>query len=660
MLQKLNNTMKTLLLFIAVEAVLIFGYMFFTGKQEMLIPAVLVVFVECLIVIYAFERFRALSEENSSGLENMLGRVAAEGYVYGGVGLVTYDSDHVITAMSDLFKQRGIERIGIKLLEWLPECERLISKGEETATVAIGESLFEVTRVENEPVLLFRDISALERYRMAYLEERPVIGLANLDNYEESTQYEDESVVSAISVAVRSPLTEYCHEHGILIRRLNNYRYMLLLNEKIYNELKEDRFSVLNRVRRSAQKQDVSVTLSLAFAKGTSNYEELDEMATGLMDLAQSRGGDQVAVQTAGEEVEYFGGASEATEKRSRVRVRVMAHTLRELIVRSSNVIVVGHREQDFDCLGAAIGVAGIARALRRPVCVIERTGGVEEKLKAVVDSRYDELDAGLNFVTESEALNQLQSKSLVIMVDHHNIRTSNGAKVLEAAKKVVVLDHHRRSTEMGVKPVLMYIEAGASSAVELITELMPYITNQVRLSELEATIMLGGMIVDTDFFRVRTGARTYEAASYLRKMGADPGKANDFLKEDYDEFMRRNSIMMMAQNYTDHILIVPAEGVHASRSMISQVADRLLKVKNVDAVFVIAETGPDEISVSARSNGRINVQVVMEGLGGGGHMTAAAVQRAKTNVADLKGELEAKLKVYLQEESGYEGNTEN
>ena len=284
----------------------------------------------------------------------------------------------------------------------------------------------------------------------------------------------------------------------------------------------------------------------------------------------------------------------------------------------------------------------------------------VEEKLKAVVDSRYDELDAGLNFVTESEALNQLQSKSLVIMVDHHNIRTSNGAKVLEAAKKVVVLDHHRRSTEMGVKPVLMYIEAGASSAVELITELMPYITNQVRLSELEATIMLGGMIVDTDFFRVRTGARTYEAASYLRKMGADPGKANDFLKEDYDEFMRRNSIMMMAQNYTDHILIVPAEGVHASRSMISQVADRLLKVKNVDAVFVIAETGPDEISVSARSNGRINVQVIMEGLGGGGHMTAAAVQRAKTNVADLKGELEAKLKVYLQEESGYEGNTEN
>ncbi len=660
MLQKLNRTLKNLLLVIAAEAVLIAGWIFFMERSELVVPAVILLAAEAIIVIYAFEHFRSLYEENASDLGSMLNRVAAEGYLYGGVGMLTYDSDHVITTMSDLFKERGIERIGFKLLEWAPECEKLISQGEESTVITIEGQIYEVTRIENEPVLLFRDISSLEHYKEAYRDERPVIGIANLDNYEESTQYEDEAVVSGISLAVRSPLTEYCHEHEILIRPLNNYRYLLLLNEKIFNDLMEDRFSVLNRVRRAAQKQDVSITLSLAFAKGTSNYEELDEMATSLMDLAQSRGGDQVAVQSAGEEVQYFGGASEATEKRSRVRVRVIAHTLRELINRSSNVIIVGHREQDFDCMGSAIGTAKIVKALRRPVCIIARTGGIEEKLKAVVDANFEELNSDLNFVTESEALNQLQQKTLVIMVDHHNIRTSNGARVLEQAQKTVVIDHHRRSTDMGVKPILMYIEAGASSASELITELMPYITNQVRLSEIEATIMLTGMIVDTDYFRVRTGGRTYDAAGSLRKMGADPGKAHEFLRESYDEFMLKTQINTMAENFRHNIIIVPVQGVRASRSMISQVADRMHKVQDVNAVFVIAETTGDEIGVSARSDGKINVQRVMELMGGGGHMTAAAVQRTRTDIPSVKKELETCLNQYLQEVAEDEGNTEN
>ena len=486
-----------------------------------------------------------------------------------------------------------------------------------------------------------------------------VVGMASLDNYEESTQYEDETVVSAINVAVRSPLTEYCKNHGIMVKRVNNYRYLLLLNEKIFNDLAADRFSILNTVRRAAQKQDVSITLSMAFARGTENYQELDDMVTRLMDLAQSRGGDQVAVQVAGEDVKYFGGSSEAAEKRSRVRVRVMAHTLRELISRSSNVIICGHKEADFDCIGSAIGMAKVAQALRRPAAIIARTGGIEEKLAQVMSDHKDELRQELNFVTESEALNQLQENTLVIMVDHHNVRQSNGARVLEQAKNVVIIDHHRRSSEMGVKPVLVYIEAGASSACELVTELIPYISNRAEITELEATIMLAGMTVDTGHFRVRTGARTYDAASTLRRYGADPLQVDEYLKDSYEQFAQKAAVMNMSERMDRGVVIAPVRGMILSRSMMSQAADNLLEIQGVEAAFVLANNTDGETAISARSAGRINVQRIMEKMQGGGHMTAAAMQRPRTDIDEVRKELIDTIEEYFREVQQNESNSE-
>ena len=484
--------------------------------------------------------------------------------------------------------------------------------------------------------------------------------MASLDNYEESTQYEDEAAVSNINVAVRTPLTEYCKDHGILLRRINNYRYLLILNEKIFSDLAADHFSILNTVRKAAVKQEVSITLSMAFAMGTDNFGTLDEMVINLMDLAQTRGGDQVAVQRAGEEVKYFGGSSEAIEKRSRVRVRVMAHSLRELIGRSSNVIVVGHKEQDFDCMGAALGVSYMAKILRKQVCIIEKTGGIEGKLKAVLEANREELENEVSFVTESEALNQLHDKTLVIMVDHHNIKQSNGSKVLEQAKNVAVIDHHRRSTEMGVKPIFLYIEAGASSACELITELIPYVSSHIEISELAATIMLTGMTIDTNHFVVRTGARTYDAASTLRRMGADPQKVNEYLKDSYSEFALKSSIMAMSKNYPHQVIVTPVKGKAITRSLMSQCADSLLQIQNVNAVFVIANTDEDQTAISARSNGKVNVQVIMEALHGGGHMTAAAMQRAKCNIDDVEKELAKALENYFMEVGQDESHSEN
>ncbi len=657
MQKRMSDLRRTAIIALLIQAGLLALMWVMFGRAVLYGAAVLA--AEAILLFYLLDRFENYSMEHNTGIESMLDAASRDAYMFGEVGMVFYDDEHIVTWMSDLFAERGINRVGRKLLVWLPEAEDLISSSSDRVTVNLDERTYEITRKEGEPVLFFRDITETEEYRNLYENGQAVIGLASLDNYEESTQYEDEAVVSAINVAVRTPLNDYCKEHGILVKRVNNYRYLLVLNEKIFADLAADHFSVLNKVRRAAQKQDVSITLSMAFARGAQSYEELDEMVARLLDLAQSRGGDQVAVQKAGEEVKYFGGSTEATEKRSRVRVRVMAHTLREMIMRSSNVIILGHRNADFDCIGSAIGMAAIAHALRRPSCIVAKTGGIEEKLAAAMQENMEELDSEVNFVTENEALNQLQESTLVVMVDHHNVRQSNGSKVLEAAKKIAVIDHHRRSTEMGIKPMFVYIEAGASSACELITELIPYISNRIEISALDATIMLAGITIDTGHFRVRTGTRTFDAASALRRYGADPLKVDEYLKDSYDQFEMKNNAMAQSQLYENGIIITPVKDRVMSRAMMSQTADNLLQIQNVEAVFVIADDLENETAISARSNGRVNVQVIMERMKGGGHMTAAAMQRPRTGIDDIQKELMDVLEQYFGEEEN-EGNIED
>jgi len=613
--------------------------------------ALVILVIEAVMLFFAFERFNVFSDEQSKGVKNALGSAAKEAYLTGEVGMIIYDDNYIITWMSDLFAERDIDKLGMKVLTWIPEADDLISGKADTSVCKVEDRIYQIKRKEDAPLIIFRDITETTTYKEKYTDEHVVVGMASYDNYDESINYVDEADAANINAAIRTPLIDYCNEYGILYKRLSNNRYLLVLNEKIFSKLMDDHFSILNKVRKSAQKLDVSITLSMAFARGAADFEEMDEMVAKLMDLAQTRGGDQVAVQAEGEEVKYFGGSSEATEKRSRVRVRVMSHALRDLIQKSSNVIICGHKTADFDCIGSAICLSRMVSALHKNVCIIAKTGGIEEKLDAAMKANMKELKEEVNFVTESEAINQLQENSLVIMTDHHNVKQSNGAGVLERAKKVVIIDHHRRSTEMGVKPVLVYIEAGASSTCELLTEMIPYVSQRIDISPLAATIMLAGIIVDTQKYRVRTGARTYDAASQLRQMGADPLTANDYLKDTFDEYSLKSKVISESERYKNGVIIASVKDKQLTRSLMSQVADILLGIQNVQAAFVIANTSDVETGISARSNGTINVQLIMEEMKGGGHMTAAAMQRKNTNVEAVRKELIETIDDYFKEE---------
>ena len=635
--------------------ILIVLYFFF--DITVVVPLIITI-IEGLIVYYIIYFCKKEIDNYSHGVENYLGSSYNDIFDFGQVGIVMYDENYVVTFMSELFKDSSIDRVGKKILSWLPEVDELISGKSESVKVMLDNRLYEVKRKDEETVLLFKDITKQDYFETCYKDEQLVVGLFNLDNYEESTQYEDEIEVSNINSILRTCINEYAKEHKIMLKRLNSFRYLAILNEKIYKELVEDRFSLLNKIRREAQKLDVPITLSMSFARGSSDIQQLDEISVQLMDLAQTRGGDQVVTKKVDEDVKYYGGSSEALEKRSRVRVRVMANTIKELIQKSSNVIICGHMVADFDCIGAAIGMARIVECYHKQVCVVAKTGGIEEKIKGALDANEKALKDRVLFVSENEALNQLKDNTLVIMVDHHNLAQSNAKQILQKAKRIAIIDHHRRSADLEVKPMYVYIESAASSSCELITEFMPYISNRLDINEVEATIMLGGMTVDTNSFKRKTGSRTYDAASTLRKLGANPILVDEYLKDTYEEMRIKNLIVANSYQFKKGIALSTNDTL-ITRSLMSQAADKLMTIQNMHAAFVIAKGEDDQVCISARSDGTINVQIIMEKMHGGGHLTGAALQRKNTTVEALREELCATIENYLKEVQN-ESNIEN
>ncbi len=585
-------------------------------------------------------------------ITRVLGKDAKDALEIGGVGIVTYDENYNVTWMSEMFDQRGISLIGSKITALSPEINKLFTGDSESLTIEVNDTIYEVIRKDNAQLLFFRDITEINRLESAYEDEQVVLGLIHIDNYEETTQYEEEQKIALIDSQIRQPVVDWAKKHGMFLRRIKSDRFLVVLNERIYKNVMNNRFDILSYIRKAAADADVAITLSMAFSRKTSDFLQLEEMVNTALELAQSRGGDQVAIKSFNEDTKYFGGSSQAQEKRSKVRVRVIAQTIRDLIQQSKTVIIVGHKEMDFDCMGAAIGMSRIALSYDKEVYIVSKSGGTEIKLSGALLKYKEILNQRHRFVSESEALEILDANTLVIMVDHNNAVFSNATSVIEKAKKVIVIDHHRRSSDFTFNPVLVYIESSASSVSELVAELFPYQVSSVDVSMEEATIMFTGMLIDTNRFRNRTGSRTFEAASVLKNMGADTVEADNLLKDEFGEFELKTSMLKCSQQRAKGVVIAPyEEKAIVSRSIMSQVAEMLLSVKNVEASFVVARIDDHQVAVSARSKGKINVQVIMEKLSGGGHFSAAALQRENTTIEQMVVLLDKSIQEYFEQE---------
>lgn len=612
----------------------------------------LVMLVVLVITINSIDTVR---QETGEEIEKSLKKGNTEALKFASVGILVYNEEFVITWLSSLFKERSMDHLGEKLLLWLPELKDLLKGDVDHVYIKINEETYEIRKLRNAFVLFFKDISKETDLEEKIDNSRLVIGYVNFDNYDSVAEIEED--ISYVNFNIKVPVFEYFKSHQIVYKSLHNNRLLLVLDEKKYDELRKDRFSIINTVRKEAKKAGFDITLSMAFARGDISSEELDTMALSLIELAQTRGGDQVVVRKSGEEAVYFGGSSEAKEKQSKVRVRVISNTIRDLITKSSNVIIVGHQEMDADCVGSALCMASIAQSYGKDVAIIGKTGGIEAMIQDVLNHYRDEIEQNYDFVTENEAINRLVDDTLVIMVDHHRASQSNGSNLLKSAKRVIIIDHHRRNADLDTSPLLVYIEASSSSTCELTVEFLPYLMRKSLISPNIANIMYLGLVIDTNHFRVRTGARTFDVARTLRQYGADPVVCEELSLEPFEMVKKRSRLIDNAEKYLDRFVISAMDDGIYPRSIISQACDQMLQMKGVDAIFVITNIAKDEVAISARSKNNFNVQIIMEKMHGGGHMTAAGLQRKDEKVEDLKKELMNILKDYIEKEHDDESN---
>ncbi len=632
MLERLEELKLQLVYLLTGEFILSLFILFFFERWLLLVLSILGVLNFVLLIAIIIVVTRGV-KERMLHLTRVVGSNVKHALDIGRVGFLSFDDQYVVDYTSEFFDEFNLDWVGQRVTSIHPQIGQILSGEVNHLAIELEEVKYEIKRVSN--TLFFKDISDISRIQKQFLENSVVIGYIHFDNYEESTQYQEEQTIANIDSGIRQPVIDWAKKNGMFLRRVKADRFLVVLNEKIFKNILNERFEILNQIRESATHLDLAISLSMAFAKGTTDFDELEELANQGLELAQNRGGDQVAIKHVGRQTQYFGGTLVANEKRNKVKVRVMAQSIKELIVKSSNIIIVGHKEMDFDCMGSALSMSRICSALQKQSSIVT-SGGIEKMMKAAFDLHAEHLQGRHTFVTESQALNSLNDNTLVIMLDHHLAEHSNGEHIINKAKHICVIDHHRRGKDFTFDPTLVYIESWSSSVVELLSELMQYMGIRNFMSSIESTIMLTGMIVDTNRFRLKTSSRTYEAAAYLRLLGAEPGDADSFLKETYDDFELKTNVLHHAQYLDNGIVIVPYDEQLLARPVMSMVADQLLGISDVEASFVIANVSDNSVAISARSRGKFNVQFVLEKLGGGGHYTAAAVQKENMSVEEL------------------------
>ena len=620
-------------------------------------PAASALAVGMLIInsVCIYQVFSVQEKDNKKrifSITRILGNDAKDAFNFGKIGIVTYDEKGIVTWMSDLFYERKLVDVNKNIVHMIPDVGPIVN-GDATSVVAcIDDHYYEVVRKADAMILFFKDITEYRTLEKEKEDTSLVLGFIHVDNFEEALQYADEHTVTSITGIIRQSILDWAKEYNMVLRRYKNDRYMMVMNEVNYKNVVNDRFKILDIVRREAEKLDVAITLSMSFARGTDDIMALDEMAFEALELAQSRGGDQVVYKKYGQDPVFFGGTTEAFEKRSRVRVRVMAQTIRDLITEADNVIIVGHKNADFDCVGSAMCMSAIVRSYHKECALVFKSGGIEDKLSRTMANYEKELAQRHIIVSEEEALETLDENTLVICVDHHILSQCNAPQIVSNAKKVVVVDHHRRGMDLLPNTILLYIESSASSTCELTCELMNYQQTFVDINELEATIMLTGIMIDTNRFRVHTGTRTFEAAANLKRLGANVQESDEMLKDTFEDFELKQSAMANLQLLESGVVISAMdEKRKVNRAILSQVAEYILSVKDVEAAFVLGNTIDGRVSISARSNGNVNCQVLMEVFHGGGHFSAAAAQIENVTIKEVNDKLKEAIHKYFSEE---------
>lgn len=607
----------------------------------------------CIFFLFnIFYQVRKETEEYISTLSYRVKKVGEEALMEMPIGIMLINDDYLIEwtnpFIASCFNEDSL--VGRSLYDVADVVVPLIKQEVETEIISMYDRKFKVVHKSEERLLYFFDVTEQAEIEKLYYDERTVISYIYLDNYDELTQGMDDQTRSSLNNLVTSLLNKWATNNGVFLKRVSSERFIGVFNEHILQLLEKGKFSILDEVRETALKQNVPLTVSIGVGMGFSSLPELGEQAQSSLDLALGRGGDQVAIKLTNGKVKFYGGKTNPVEKRTRVRARVISHALRDLIGESDKVLVMGHKYPDMDAIGSAIGILKVAQMNQREGFIVVNKQEIDVSVQRMMEEIGKKEELSSRFISPEQAFEIASDDTLLVIVDTHKPSLVIDERVLNRIENRVVIDHHRRGEEFVKNPLLVYMEPYASSTAELVTELLEYQPKSGKIQMLEATALLAGIIVDTKSFTLRTGSRTFDAASYLRSHGADTVLVQKFLKEDIDTYIKRARIIENVYFFREGIVIAKADDEDLSNQVIiAQAADTLLTMDGVSASFVISRRSETLVGISARSLGEVNVQVIMENLNGGGHLTNAATQISNVSPSEVEIMLQEAIANYLE-----------
>lgn len=487
-----------------------------------------------------------------------------------------------------------------------------------------GEELVEDAMDRLIAVYLF-DTTEINRCIRENREQRMAAGLVYIDNYDEALENVEDVRTSLLVALIERKINKYFNAYDGIVRKLEKDRFFVVMQEKALAQIRENKFDLLQDIKTVNIGNEMAITLSISIGSGGSTYMDCMEYARSAMDLALARGGDQAVVKTK-DQITYYGGKTQQVEKSTRVKARVKAQAFREIVETKDKVVVMGHRLTDVDSFGAAVGIYRAARTLNKKAHIV--VNDVTTSVRPMLDV-FNEANSGETGIVigSSQAREIVDRNTVVVVVDTNRPSYTECEDILHMTPTVVVFDHHRRGNEIIGHAVLSYIEPNASSACEMVAEILQYFADNVRLKGGEADCIYAGMIIDTDNFLTKTGVRTFEAAAFLRRCGADVTRVRKLFRSDMAEYKAKAETVRHAEVYRGFALSVcPSKGLTSPTIVGAQAANELLDIRGVRASFVLTEYN-GKIYVSARSIDEVNVQVIMEKMGGGGHLNMAGVQ---------------------------------
>ena len=638
-------------------------------NPKFIIPAILIF---ALILGYTYFANNKRKSEISQHLQDLtlnVNQAAKNSLIYSPIPLIIVETDGNIVWRSTKFVSEFanidinnyltelLENINLEIQERKDKKDKSIVRNlkiDNKEYKILGEFVKSGSRERKKQekymmILYFLDETENIKLQREYKDSKACVGIIMIDNYEETIQQIEIDERPQIIAEIEKSIYEWANEYEGIVVKSDRDRFVYLFEQRYLEKIKESKFNILDTIKEINTSTKVQLTLSIAISNEGEAGKEKYQSALNTMDVVLGRGGDQAAIRENGK-YHFFGGRVEEVERRTKVKARIVAHALEELIKENDQVFIMGHTNPDIDALGSAIGMYRLATNLGKEAYIVANTDTMAlGQVKASLDEE-NEFEGVI--INKEIAEEKITEKTLLIIVDTHKSSYVEDPALLEKTNQIAVIDHHRRSPDFIQKSILTFHEVYASSAAELVTELLQYTNTQVDLSKIEAEVLYAGIMMDTKNFTFKTGVRTFEAAAYLRKCGVDIIRVKKWFQSDLETYTKITEIIKTTEIINDTIGIAVYESEDKEANIIcAKSADELLTIGNITASFVLGNDG-EKVTISGRSIGDINVQLILEKMGGGGHITLAGAQIEGMTIEEVKEELKQRISEYFEENS--------